>query len=132
VDGAFIENFAQQAAIAPLHHHINAGALLAAEDAHHFGMVELFADAGFALKTVKEDGIGFQIRMGNFEGNDAVVARVDSAIDGCHAAACDRRHNAVRVDLRGCRLSKKLMVRRAPRGTASMVSGKGREEINVA
>ncbi len=97
---ALVQDLAQQAAFAPLHHHVDAGALLAAEDAHHLGMIELFADAGLALEAVEEDGIGFQVGVGNLEGDDAVVAQVGGAVDGGHAAAGDWRFNAVGVDLR--------------------------------
>ena len=99
-DAAFVEDLAQQAALAPLHDHVDAGALLAAVDAHDLGVVEFFADAGFALKAVEEDGVGFQVGVGNFEGDDAVIPQVGGAVDGGHSAAGDRRLDAVGIDLR--------------------------------
>src|ERR1035437_747174 len=99
-DSAFGHNLAQQAALAPLHDHVNAGAILSAIDAHHLGVEKLFADGGLALKAVKEDGIGFHVGMGNLEGNHAVVAYVHGAEDGRHTAAGNGRFNAIEVDLR--------------------------------
>jgi len=50
-------------------------------------MVQFFADASLALEAVGEDGIGFHVRVGDFQGHDTVVANVCSAVDGCHATA---------------------------------------------
>src|ERR1700677_2073699 len=99
-DAAFIENFAQQTAVAPLHDHVNAGAGFTAKYAHDLGMVELFANGGFALKAVEEDGVGFEVRVWNLKGDGAVVAGVDGAVDRGHTAAGHRSFDAVPVDLR--------------------------------
>ena len=81
----------------------------ATEDPHHIGVVEPFADGGFALKSVEENRIGFHVGMGNLERDDAVVAEVGGAEDRGHAAAGDGRIDAVGIDLRsrfqGCRKS---------------------------
>ena len=55
--------------------------------------------AASRLKAVEEDGIGFHVGVGNFEGDGAVVARVGGAENGGHAAARDRRVDAVEIDL---------------------------------
>ena len=62
-------------------------------------MAEPLADRPFALKAVEEDGIGFHIGMGNFEGDGAIVVQVRSAVNGSHAAARNRRIDAVEIDL---------------------------------
>ncbi len=97
---ALIQNIAQQPAFAPLHDHVNAGALLIAKNAHHLGMVQFFANSRLPLKAVEEDGVGFQVGMRNLQGDYAVIAQVDGAVDRGHAAARDRRLNAVEIDLR--------------------------------
>ncbi len=97
-EAAFVEDLAQKAAVAPLHDHVNAGALFAAENAHDHGVVQFFADAGFALKAIEEDGVGFEIGMRNFERDDFVVTEVGGAVDGSHAAAGNWRVDAIRIE----------------------------------
>ena len=75
-EAAFVEDLAQQTALAPLHDHVDPGTLLAAKDLHDVGMVEPFTDGPLALEAVKENGIGFHVGMGNFQGDGAVVALV--------------------------------------------------------
>ena len=53
---ALVHDLAQQAALAPLHDHVDAGALFAAKDAHDVGVVEPFADAASRLKRSKRMG----------------------------------------------------------------------------
>ena len=64
---AFGEDVAQQPAFAPLHHHVDARAFLAAVDAHHHGVIQLFADGGFALEAIEEDGVGFHVGVRNLQ-----------------------------------------------------------------
>ena len=97
---AFVEDCAQQRAVAPLHHHVDARPLLSAVDAHDHGMVELLADVRLALEAIEEDGVGFHVRVRNLQGDDAVVARIYGAKDRCHAAPRYRRFDAVGIDLR--------------------------------
>ena len=97
---ALVENAAQRTALAPLHDHVNAGALFAAEHAHDVGVVETFTDACFALEAIGKERIGFHVGMGNLQGHSAVVAQVGGAIDGSHAAARDHRIDAVGINLR--------------------------------
>ena len=106
---AFGEDLAQQSAIAPLHHHVNARALFAAEHAHHHGVIELLANFRFALEAIEENRIGFHVGVWNFQGDDTIVPRIHGAKNRSHTASRDRRFNAVRVDLsnqfrwcRGC------------------------------
>ena len=73
---ALIQDLAQQAALAPLHHHVDARALFVAKDAHHVGMIEPFADARLALEAIEEDWIGFHVGVRNLEGDGAVVAHI--------------------------------------------------------
>jgi len=132
-DAAFSEDVAEEAAGDPLHDHVHAGAFLSAEDAHDLGVVKFFADAAFALEPVEEDGIGFEIGVGDFEGDDAVVTGVDGAIDGGHAAAGDRGFNDVRVELRaGLQAVEKTHGAACSKGTLSMVSGNDGEDVKDA
>ncbi len=94
-DPPFIENLAQQPPLAPLHDHVNAGALFPSEYPHDARMGKLFADSAFTLKAIEEDGVSLQIRMRNLERHGAVVARVCRAVDGCHAAARDGGLDAI-------------------------------------
>ncbi len=49
------------------------------------GVVELFADAGFALEAVEEDGVGFHVGVRNLEGN----------LCGCRAMSVARKMEAI-------------------------------------
>lgn len=60
-------------------------------------MAELLANPTFTLKAIEQDGVGFQVGMGDLERNGAVVAGINGAVDGSHTAARHRRLNAVRV-----------------------------------
>ena len=59
----------------------------------------MLADAGLALETVEEDGVGFDIGVRNLEGDDAVVAQVGGAVDGGHSAAGYGGLDAVGIEL---------------------------------
>jgi len=132
-DAAFGEDVAEKPAGDPLHNHVHPGAFFSAEDTHDFGVVEFFADSGFPFEAVEEDGIGFEIGVGNFKGDDAVVTGVDGAIDGGHAAAGDRGFDDVRVELRaGLQAVEKTHDAAYSKGTLSMVSGNDGEDIKVA
>jgi hypothetical protein len=72
---------------------------LAAKDAHYLGMVEAFPDSALALETVIENRIGFEVGVGNFEGDNAVVAQVGGAIYRGHTAASDRGIDAIGIEL---------------------------------
>ena len=95
----FVEDLAEQAAVDPLHDHVDAAAIVVGEDFHHAGMVERLADFGFALEAVVEGGIALDFRVGNLYRDLAAVAQISGAKNGCHAAAGDEAFNSVMIEL---------------------------------
>ena len=48
---ALIQNLSKQAAVHPLHHHVDLAAVVVGEDLHHARMIELLADLLLALRS---------------------------------------------------------------------------------
>jgi hypothetical protein len=61
-------------------------------------MVQLFADLLFALEAVVKERIGFDFRMGNFDGYSTLVFEVGGLVDGGHSAPGDEIFQAVMVE----------------------------------
>ena len=79
------DQFSQQAALHPLHHHVDLAGLASVQHLHHPGMIQPFADFDLALETVEKDRVRLHIRMGDLDGDRAAVAHVGGAIDGGHS-----------------------------------------------
>ena len=97
---AFIQNAAEQAAIAPLHHHVNPRALRFLIDLHHVGVVQPLSDSRLALKAVEEDRIGFKVGVRNLQGNHPIVTDISGPEDRRHSAPGHRSIDPVGVDIR--------------------------------
>ena len=94
-----VQDLAQQAAVHPLHHHVDPAAVVVGEHLHDAGVIQLFADLGFARETVEKNGVGFHLRMRNLDGDLAAIAHVGGPEDGGHPAARDESLNAVMIEL---------------------------------
>ena len=57
-----VEDFAQQPAIDPFHHHVDLAAVAVGVHLHHAGMIEGLADILLAMKAVEEDRVAFHFR----------------------------------------------------------------------
>jgi hypothetical protein len=125
VNAALVNDAAQQPALAPLHHHVNARALFAAVDAHHPWVVEFFADSRLALEAVGEQRVGLHVGVGNLERHNPVVAQIRGAKNGGHAASRNRCVDAIGIDLcAGLQaIEKAHRAARSVKVTSSTVSG---------
>ena len=85
-----MQNLAQQAALHPLHHHVDPAAVAVRQHFHDAGMIQLFADLGLALEAVEEHRVGFHLRMRDLDGDLAAVAHIGGAKNRGHAAAGDQ------------------------------------------
>ena len=83
------QHLPEQAAVHPLHHHVELAAVVVGQHLHDAGMVELLADLALALEAVEEHRIGFHLRVRNLDRHLAAVAHVGGAKDRGHAAAGD-------------------------------------------
>ncbi len=82
----FEHDLAEQAALDPLHDHIDPGAVLVGVETHDVGVVERQADGLLALEAVEEGRVGLHGEVRDFEGDLAAVAEVGGAEDGRHSA----------------------------------------------
>ena len=96
---AVVQHLAEQAAVHPLHHHVDLAAVVVGQHLHDAGVVQLLADFGLALEAIVKHGIGFHLRMRNLDRDLAAVAHIGGAKNGRHAAAGDKSFNAVVVEL---------------------------------
>ena len=90
---------AQQAALHPLHHHVELAAFVVAEDLHHARMIEHLADLFLAAEAVEKHRVALHFRMRNLDGHRAARARIRAAEYGCHAAVRNQTVDAVMVEL---------------------------------
>jgi hypothetical protein len=61
-------------------------------------MVEFLPDFFFTLEAVVKKRIGFDFRMGNFDGYSTLVFEVGGLVDGGHSAPGDKIFQAVMVE----------------------------------
>ena len=94
-----IEDLAQQAAIHPLHDHVDLAAVLVGEDFHDAGMVHGFADLFFAAETIEKGRITLHFRVGDLDGDLAPCGQVGAAKNGGHSAASGQSVNLVVIEL---------------------------------
>ena len=73
--------------------------MVARENLHHPGMVQLLPDLLFAVEALKKDRIRLHIRMRNFDRHRAARAFIRGTEDGCHAAALHQILNHIVVKL---------------------------------
>ncbi len=92
------QNLPQQLPFHPLHDHVNAAAVVIRVHSHDAGMVELLPDFFFTLEAVVKKRIGFDFRMGNFDGYGTLVLEVGGLVDGGHSAPGDEIFQAVMVE----------------------------------
>src|SRR6266849_774210 len=93
------QNLAEQAALYPLHHHVDAAAVFIREHFHHAGVIEFFADFRLALEALEEYRVRFHLRMRNFDCDLTAGAHIRGTKNGGHPAAGNDRLNTVVVEL---------------------------------
>ncbi len=63
-------------------------------------MRELRDDAGFALEALARVGAGRDLRVEDFDGDDALETRVAGPVDLAHTSTANRRDDLVRAEAR--------------------------------